>query len=82
LTTSRGQVTNEVRMPATPPDTASFQPGVRVWRMVLAGVVLGEGIVRGTKSGDGEGEGGCDEIVGDATAGEGAMKKVVVVRGL
>jgi hypothetical protein len=37
--------------------------------MVLAGVVLGEGMVRGAKSGDGEVEGDCDEIVRDATVG-------------
>ena len=46
FTTSSGQVIKLVRMPAHAPATAFLEFGVRDWRIVLAGVDEGEGILK------------------------------------
>ena len=43
--TSKGQVIRLVRMPATAPEMAFLEFGVRDWRMVLAGVDDGDGMM-------------------------------------
>ena len=45
LTTSRGQVMRLVRIPAQAPEMAFLEFAVREWRIVLAGVDEGDGIM-------------------------------------